>query len=48
VLEDVMEGLVSIESAKKDYGVVLASAKGPEPYALDIEATRKTREGLRK
>jgi len=48
VLEDVLEGLVSPESAKKDYGVVLTPAKGPEPYALDLEATRKMREGMRK
>jgi len=48
VLEDVLEGLVSPESAKKDYGVVLTPAKGPEPYALDLEATRKTRESIRK
>jgi N-methylhydantoinase B len=43
VLEDVLEGMVSLESAKKDYGVVLRPVKGRDPYELDLEATRETR-----
>jgi N-methylhydantoinase B len=37
VLDDVLDGLVSIEDAKRDYGVVIANG------AIDEAATRKAR-----
>ena len=39
VLDDVLDGLVSIKSAKKDYGVVI----DPEPMTVDQEATQALR-----
>jgi N-methylhydantoinase B len=41
---DMLEGYVSIESAKKDYGVVT----DPKTMKVDEESTRILREGLRK
>ena len=42
VLRDVLDGLVSLDSARRDYGVVI----NPETMELDLEATRKLREKL--
>ncbi len=44
VLNDVMEGYVSIERAETDYGVVV----DPETYAVDGEKTRRLRRRLKK
>jgi len=44
VESDMIEGYVSIEAAKKDYGVVI----DPNTMKVDEEATRKLRESLRK
>jgi len=44
VESDMIEGYVSIEAAKKDYGVVI----NPNTMKVDEEATRKLRESLRK
>jgi N-methylhydantoinase B len=44
VESDMIEGYVSIEAAKKDYGVVI----DPKTMKVDEEATRKLRESLRK
>jgi len=48
VLEDVIDGYVSIERAKKDYGVVIRVID-PELalYEIDIEETKKLREYIR-
>jgi N-methylhydantoinase B len=43
VARDVMDGYVSLEKAREDYGVILH----PETLTLDEEATRKLRESLR-
>ncbi|MFQ5762471.1 MAG: hydantoinase B/oxoprolinase family protein, partial [Candidatus Bathyarchaeia archaeon] len=42
VLKDVVEGVVSLESAKKDYGVQIDEKN----FKLDYEATEKLRRGL--
>jgi len=49
VLEDVIDGYVSPERAKKDYGVVIESID-PEvyEYSIDWDATEKEREYIRK
>ena len=39
VLKDVRNGVVSVEKAKEDYGVVI----NPETWEVDMEATRKIR-----
>jgi N-methylhydantoinase B len=44
VERDVIEGYVSIEAAKKDYGVVI----DPKTMKVDEEATKKLRDSLRK
>lgn len=44
VVSDVMEGYVSLERAREDYGVVI----DPKTFKVDEEATRKLRESLRK
>jgi len=44
VERDVMEGYVSLEKAKEDYGVVI----DPKTLKVNEEATRKLRESLRK
>ena len=44
VESDMIEGYVSIEAAKKDYGVMI----DPKTMKVDEEATRKLRESLRK
>ncbi|MBI2964422.1 MAG: hydantoinase B/oxoprolinase family protein [Deltaproteobacteria bacterium] len=48
VLEDVVDGYVSIERAKKDYGVVVR-AVDPEvcEYEVDLGATKREREWIR-
>lgn len=48
VLEDVIDGYVSIERAKKDYGVVIREIdKEIDLYEIDEEATKKEREYIR-
>ena len=51
VLQDVVEGHVSIEAAERDYGVVIRRLKDverlihlPEDYELDLAATRRLRD----
>jgi len=44
VESDVMEGYVSLEKAKEDYGVVI----DPKTMKVDEETTRKLRDTLRK
>ena len=48
VLEDVIDDYVSIERARKDYGVVI-EAIDPEnlQYEIDVEATEREREEIR-
>ena len=41
--DDVLDGLVSIERAKSEYGVVV----NPETMTLDLEATRVLRDTAR-
>lgn len=41
VLDDVLDGLVSVESARNDYGVVISDGR------VDLEATRKVRSNPR-
>lgn len=49
VLEDVIDGYVSIERAKKDYGVVIKEIdRDLDLYEIDYEATEKEREYIRK
>ncbi len=43
VREDVINEFVSIESARDDYGVIIA----PKTFTVDYEATKKLREGKR-
>ncbi len=45
VRDDVRNGLVSLRSAREDYGVALDT--GPELYRVDQEATRRLRQELR-
>ena len=42
VLKDVINGFVSVEKAKKDYGVVI----NPETFEVDYEQTKKIREAI--
>ena len=44
VEDDVIEGYVSLEKAREDYGVII----NPKTLTLDEEATRKLRDTLRK
>jgi N-methylhydantoinase B len=44
VERDVMEGYISLEKAKEDYGVVI----NPETTKVDGEKTRKLRDILKK
>ena len=46
VAEDVRNGFVTPERARADYGVVLDTE--PERYRVDMEATKKARERLRR
>ena len=49
VLEDVIDGYVSIARAEKDYGVVIREIdKELDQYEIDYEATQKAREFIRK
>ena len=43
VERDVIEGYVSLEKAKAEYGVVI----NPETLKLDIEATKKLRKDVK-
>jgi N-methylhydantoinase B len=48
VLEDVIDGYVSIERAEKDYGVIIKEIdKDIDLYEIDEEATTKAREYIR-
>lgn len=48
VLEDVIDGYVSIARAEKDYGVVIREIdKELDQYEIDYEATEKAREYIR-
>ncbi|OUM88813.1 MAG: methylhydantoinase [Bacillus thermozeamaize] len=48
VLEDVIDGYVSIERAEKDYGVVIREIdRDLDQYEIDMEATQRTREYIR-
>jgi N-methylhydantoinase B len=54
VLQDVLNGYVSLEAAERDYGVVIRSSKRadelvslPRHFAIDAEATRKLRTTVR-
>jgi N-methylhydantoinase B len=42
---DVLEGFVSLEAARNQYGVVLRTGSNPYFYEVDEEATRKLRTG---
>ena len=44
VESDVIDGYVSLEKAREDYGVVI----DPETMKLDLEATRKLRDSIKK
>jgi N-methylhydantoinase B len=44
VEDDVIEGYVSLEKAREEYGVII----NPKTLTLDEEATRKLRDTLRK
>jgi N-methylhydantoinase B len=44
VVSDVMEGYVSLERAREDYGVVI----DPKTMKVDEDATKKLRDSLRK
>ena len=49
VLEDVIDGYVSVERAKKDYGVVIhVIDKETDSYEIDAKATEETRDYIRK
>jgi N-methylhydantoinase B len=52
VLEDVLNGYVSLEAAQRDYGVVIASTRRPDEqvalprhFSIDTAATAKLRAG---
>ncbi len=45
---DVMEGFVSLEKAKSEYGVVLRRSPNQMDYEVDIEETLKLREKMKK
>ncbi|HTP93593.1 MAG TPA: hydantoinase B/oxoprolinase family protein, partial [Xanthobacteraceae bacterium] len=47
VLRDALEGRVSLEAAREDYGVVLIAASGPDSLAIDSDATVRLRDQLR-
>ncbi len=40
---DVLEGFVSVEAARNEYGVVLNPGKHPTFYEVDAEGTKKLR-----
>ncbi len=46
VLDDVLDGFVSVDSARSQYGVVITNAAGPG-VSVDIEATERLRAQLR-
>jgi N-methylhydantoinase B len=43
VSEEVKNGIISIESAKEDYSVIV----DPKTYELDEEATHRLRKGIK-
>ena len=47
VLEDVLEGWVSVGAAESTYGVSIRGGGGPEELAVDEDATRALRAELR-
>jgi N-methylhydantoinase B len=48
VLDDVLDEYVSVEGARRDYGVVLRGALDDLSLALDVEATHTLRAEMRK
>lgn len=48
VVDDVREGVVSVEGAARDYGVVVRTARGPEMVTADEALTGERRAGLRR
>jgi N-methylhydantoinase B len=46
VRRNAREGLITVQQAAEDYGVVLSAE--PEHYGVDVEATKKARENLRR
>jgi N-methylhydantoinase B len=40
---DVLEGFISLEAARNEYGVVLKPASNPTFYEVDEEGTKKLR-----
>jgi N-methylhydantoinase B len=40
---DVLEGFVSLEAARNEYGVVLKPGSNPYFYEVDVKATKKLR-----
>jgi N-methylhydantoinase B len=47
VQRDVIEGKVSLEAAREDYGVVLREAEGIDPFVIDEAATAALRAKLK-
>lgn len=47
VLQDVMEGFVSLEAAREDYGVVLKMGSKPEEWEIDKKATLHRRSEMK-
>ena len=47
VLDDVLDGYVSVEGARRDYGVALRGALEDLTLAIDPAATRQLREARR-
>jgi len=43
VRSDVLEGFVSVEAARNEYGVVIKPSKHPTFYEVDVEGTKKLR-----
>ncbi len=48
VLDDVWDEYVSVEGARRDYGVVITGSLADMTLAVDREATAKERAGLRR
>ena len=47
VLEDVLDEYVSVDAARRDYGVVIVGGDGPAP-AVDVDATAALRRSMRR
>lgn len=48
VVLDVIEGFITSEAARDEYGVVLKQGSNKNPYEVDAEATRETRASMAK